>query len=435
VSFSGKIADLFIDFAVRGAENVKAAFAEMKQGLDELREAANIVGGHLKANLFTSLQLISQEMANGLIPHIEETTSSLLREFAAMKGLTAAQAENLRRLIDHHGRLSEFQEKLESVSGSLKGLASVGRTVFAGLTSTLGGFVTAGLATSAMGEMLTFRMGVLSRTLAGLFRPEIERVINAVKSVTSWFNGLSNAQRANIVHWAEAAFAAAGIAIIMPKIVAGITAVVAGVKGLTAALIGLETGTGLGAIVAGVTAIASAITALAIGTETGRNAFSKLWEAIQPVWDMLKEVGGALWDAFSPAFEILGDIVSVVADVGGAILKAFGPAVQGVLWVVKKALEGIAWVIRQMKEGLESLLGIHRKPHQEQEEDRGPLAPSVGGIGSITAAWDRIAQASIRTDSLKGTPEETLEVLREIRDDQRDGNNRLGRLNGAFAGS
>jgi len=63
----------------------------------------------------------------------------------------------------------------------------------------LGGMVRQGIAASNVGQVLSFQMERLSRAIAGLFGPEIRKVIDLIGQFNTWLRQLTDQQRENIV--------------------------------------------------------------------------------------------------------------------------------------------------------------------------------------------------------------------------------------------
>src|SRR4029077_13881557 len=138
-------------------------------------------------------------------------------------------------------------EALKATIGSLKtelnkvqtGIDNLGRKAgiaFATLSGTVGGLVTAGAAGSAQMNYFTAQMERLSRGVASIFVPEMEKVIGLVQRAANWFQSLTGAPQRNIAQWIEGAAVALGVAMVLPKVAAGFTSVAVSIGEAAAAL-------------------------------------------------------------------------------------------------------------------------------------------------------------------------------------------------------
>ncbi len=219
--------------------------------------------------------------------------------------------------------LGQVHENLKQVQSGAEQVGRVAIRAFGVASLALGGFVKAGVSASAIGEVLRFEMDRLSRTIAGLFRPEIEAVITAVRSATDWFRNLTDQQRENIVQWVKAAAAGLAVAIIIPKIIAGVAALTAGLRALTVAM----ASTGIGAILPILGAVATAMAGIAVGTEVAENGFGGLFAALKPVFDTFMQFATQIAEAFKP-------VLDVVVNVFKAIWQAIQPVIPALMEMV-----------------------------------------------------------------------------------------------------
>lgn len=355
-------------------------------------------------------------------------------------------------IVKGAGELVEACDKaLVHLSGIKTGMDVIGRQATIGMaaaTASLGGFIRAGMAGTAMSQQLGFQMERLSRSIAGLFAPELNKAIALVRQLSEWMRNLSDVQRANIVRWIEAAGAAAAVAIILPRIVAGIQATITAVRTLTAAIIAGE------AIISGgilplVGAFVSALAALVVGTEVGRRGLGSFWDVIQRVGATLAQVlepaiegiatiVGRLTSVFDqmagpiaeavgevlatlkPLLDMMPEIYQAVGDFMVAGLKAAAMALIGfltiirpfasfvvqvatVLWnVMIPAFKAWAFILEKIARLLAFITG-KKMPTEEPgkvqgpdtKKNRGPLAPAAGGFENVDAVYNRIAQASV----------------------------------------
>lgn len=345
------LATLFVEFAVKNSEAVSTAVRGIGDQLRTLQSSVNALG------------------------------AAVAEKFDAMARSAKQAADSLGPL--HSG----FQQLTDIINTGLQ---------FA--IGTIGGFVTAGLAASAMGQALTFQMERLALAVAGVFGPELLKVVELVGQFTDWLNSLSDAQKQSIAYWVEGAAAALGVALVFPKVVAATQAVIGAVQALTVAITTGLSATGIGALLPLVGFLIEAFTLLFVGTESGRNALGKLWEAFKPIVDVMGEivsaVGAVVTDAFAALADALATLmqalspaVSLLVKVGAAIVKALLIPFQLLAKAVRVVVEGLAW------------LAGAKSPFTKEESDkqirRGSLAPRGGGPFNIGELYNQIAARSV----------------------------------------
>lgn len=379
--------------------------------------------------------------------------ADLFIEFAT-KGLTAVL-----------GQIDSVQKSLQGFQTGADAAGKVATYAFATATASVGGFVRAGMQGTAVGEMLSFRMGELSRNIAGLFRPEIEKAISLVQSAVNWFRSLSDAQRANIARWIEAGIAGLFVATVFPRITAAIISVVTAIKTATAA------GAGLLGWLPLIGMLATAFVGMAVSGIIARDGLGGLWEMLQPLIDGLSRLAATLSRALMPVFEALVPVLTVVVDVLSLIVSGVATIVGWVenltdalgvnilQWltmtgVILGALKFIPWLISALAAITSAIIrktivqivdnaiaskGVSlirdlaiagaaygaakmlvpepddkdkKKGKGDAKGSRSELAPSVGGFEAPEAAYLRIAQASAKI-GMPDYPKQQFEATQE----------------------
>jgi hypothetical protein len=279
----------------------------------------------------------------------------------------------------------------------------------------LGGYVAAGLAASSMGQVLGFQLELLSRTIAGLFAPELMKGISLIQQLTTWLQNLSDENKASVAHWLEGAAAAFAAGIAFTKVTAIIGVVISGVKALATAIVTGLASTGIGALLPLLGLLVQGFTALVVGTEGGRNALSALWEAFKPIGKVIGEVvsmvGGVLGDVFKEIGNIFKSLMPLLAPVLDFFVKMARVIVSIVLAPLKALAAVLGWVAR----GIASITGIKLDEAKPAEGSRGPLAPRSGGIEGIEKQWERFATAAVGMTMGKTPQEITNEKLDEVK--------------------
>jgi hypothetical protein len=359
---------------------------------------------------------------------------------------------------------------LESKLASVSRLTDVAKLGFTTLTSTVGGFVTAGLLGTTHAEQLGQAMQNLSREIAGIFLPVIEKVIDGIKKVTSWFEHLSGHQQDQIMRWTAAAGAALLVVAIFPKVVTGVTAVIGAVRALTAALAtaGAVTGVasgGLTTILGIVATLVAAFIGFGAASEEGFGSLSKLIEPIQaafekitnaaaPLFSSLDKIGDlftrlvdsavgpltlvmnnlaevitlvvnvlvVLQSILSPVGELIMQLISFVTELASKVVSFLAPAFEAVVAPLKQAnalLERLGLLASSQSKSTKS------EPHRRTEG-------TGGQFEDVQATFRRIQSAVLKSDT-KRIDERQLETLGEINTSVRDVEAAIERLHPAVA--
>ncbi len=156
-----------------------------------------------------------------------------------------------------------------------RGAQAVGRAAsraFTLATASITGFVTAGLAGTAEGEHLRFQFSELSREIAGVFLPVIEKITAGVRQLVGWFRALSGEQQDQIMKWSLIGLGVLAVAKVLPLVITGL-------KALTFA--GLAAGKALAflyahPVLAGLAALAAAIAYIVEKLLSAEGAAAKL---------------------------------------------------------------------------------------------------------------------------------------------------------------
>lgn len=354
---------------------------------------------------------------------------------------------------DVAGAMSKVKEGLAGVQVSVSKLDMVFQAVIGRIVAQIEGFARAGLSASAVGQALDFQMERLSRTIAGLFGPEIRKAIDLVAQLNHWIEGLSEKQKANVAHWVEGGAVALAFAAVLPQVVAGATAAAAAIETLTVVL---ATGEATLGDWAGLVAVlAGGMTALGAGAIVGQGGLGALWETLKPLLATLQEAGGKIMAAFAPLLDTfqrvfqaflplvdaVGDMAGAVAELLAPIFEALGEAailvmnvvegivrlatvvVQVVTAILKPIIDLVTWLLSKLNDLMAWLEGraLNAKPKAAEEHGgRGALAPRAGGPESVEAIWTRLAQASVMGTAGKSDAQKQLDKMQEQIDAQHE---------------
>jgi len=413
------LTDLAIQFSVQGLDEVRKAIESTKSSLGSVTTAIQAVGAAsgfpdarkaveaLKSSL-NALEKASKAFWGALSlvgAGIQTVGSAAARVFPQIASFLGAVGE---KAADVGKKVGNFAGWVAG-SRSFDDLARAANLATGALGAVVGQvklFALAGLAASVQGQILNQWLGQLSLAIGGLFKPEIEAVIDLIGDLVNWITNLSDEQAESIARWAEAAAAALAVAVVFPRVASAIGVVITAVRALTAAIVTGLSSTGIGALLPLIGLLLGGLTALVVGTETGRNALSALAEAFKPVSAALWDLGKAVYEALEPLFSVIGKLASKILDV--------------LAWALNKLAQGIralAWLVRQLGEAIGWLTGTSAAsaptPAEKEKPDRKPLPRRGGGFEAVEQTFRRIAMASIAGP---GTRQRTNELLEQVRD-------------------
>lgn len=200
----GKLGELFVEFSTKNADQAKAAIREL--GYELQKDEAGAVS---------------------LAKAFAET-------FYRVGGGATVATRDIDKLAAGTGKAGEAAKKAGGeYDKAMKIVRSFANTFAAG-TAVITGFVTAGMAGTLEGNRMTLAWQQLSREIAAVFLPVIQKVMDVLFSAVNWFRGLSEgAQNLALgVLGAAAAFGVllkAAVAAMAHPLVAGFVAIAAAI--------------------------------------------------------------------------------------------------------------------------------------------------------------------------------------------------------------
>lgn len=360
-------------------------------------------------------------------------------EFSA-KGIKPVQDAMQAVATRAQGATRAFEGLALAGQAAQSALSKVAATV--GLTSvSLTGLIAAGVASSSVGQVLTFQMERLARTLAGFMGPELRKITELLGKLINWMDQLGHATKRNIAHWIQAGGVFSGMSLIFASLTAG-AAAFAGAIGTALG------GPALGAVFATITTVLGAVlgtfVSITAAAATVQGGLQRLWEIIKPLIDTLKEAGAKMAVAFEPLLPELEEIfrsfidglipavrsfAATLIDLAPTIIEcvralaAFAQMCVRVLEVWEKMSRHLRNFLLPELRLFAMLMGKLRdngvlpepesRPPSTMSGSTSTLPPRLGGMESITAAWDRIAQMSIAATVGKSPAEITNDKLDE----------------------
>lgn len=284
--------------------------------------------------------------------------------------------------------MNDVQKQLAAISAGVNTVGPLMTNVLGVARSHLEGFARAGIANTTVGWVWSFQLERISRQIAGLFMPAIRQAVEYTRQMADWLQKLTGKQQENIGRWIAAGAAALTVAVVLPKVIAGVEALILSVRGLTVAFATLDISSGIGAILPIVAGLATAIAALAVGSEVGRQGLGGLWDAVKPMIDGLGELVGQFYQTVEPITAQLAGVFETVLTALGKMVPFISQAVQSLSQGVMKGFAGLVSGAQAVAQAFALIWQVS-----------GPLMPrlgaAVGGIihtlgvlgGHLTAIW------------------------------------------------
>ena len=230
----------------------------------------NQLGGEIKGGLLLSTELLRRSMAGGLEPVLQRLQLRQVALIAKTEGWGNAQKRAVATGLTWVNNISKIEENLKRVSDAMKPLGDMATKVFAAGTAAILGMSAA--ASPQAFNTLTGSFRLLSMEIGNSFTPYILRASLAIQQAARWVRGLNKETTDSIVKWFVWGTAIAGVVMILPKLVAGLAAVVSVGKTLAT----LFTLLAANPLVLAISLISAALFGMAIAAKTAVDAISEL---------------------------------------------------------------------------------------------------------------------------------------------------------------
>ena len=245
-------------------------------------------------------------------------------------------------------------ESISAVQKATQSFVNQAAAAFDQAKAGLMAWVTAGVAASSAGQVLSFQMEALSRNVAGLFGPEIQKVTDLVQNLTTWIRGLSDEQRENIAQWIMGAAVGGTVAAILPKIVAGVQAATIGVKALTVAL----ASSGWGAIVPIAGAAVTALAGLGAAADVAENGIGGFLSGMADAFAGVQEIFTSLLPAFQPILDLAAEVWASLVPLFAGLAEMVAGFMVRTLPLVEQVLRPLMQVLFQLAEAAMPFIDI-----------------------------------------------------------------------------
>jgi hypothetical protein len=373
MALSFNLADLFVTFVSKGVDDLHRAISSLNANLAGVKnnadavwksveksedwlkkfgEAAGRVGGAARIHFETLEKLVRRTFGSAMKESVDQANEQMTRFLSFEFGLSARQDSYLRGLLTTYVKLTQAQQGLQAALEKVNAAAQYLQSTIGRGLSVLGGFVAAGIASSNTGEILANRLGFLSRTIAGLFQPEIQAVIRWIERLNTWLQSLTEQQKESLVWWIKVAAGVVFFSYALPAAIGLTLQMVTAAKMLTSAFLFLGGSQVIGAI-------------------------------------------GTLINAIR-ALTITQIVMQAVAGPAGWLALAAGILI---------AAGAVGTYIAMTKDATAATDSLTKR---KDTVGRGPLAPRGSAFESLQSAWERIARSTIG-----GGYDEGLELQRQ----------------------
>jgi len=348
------------DPADKSLGKISGALGQIQSDIDRVTAAAKASGSAVDERLAAAARIYQKAAKEQMAPAAKAATDEIVKQVAALKGIDEAQAK---ALLNWEVGMGRARGGLEKLQGSLQVVGQAATIGFATATAALGGFITAGIAASSYGQIISYQMGELSRQITALFMPAIQAAVNGLMEVVQWFRSLSGVQQDAIAKWLMIGVATLGVLAILPRLVTGLGAVTGGFRLLITTL---TTFLGpIGGIISILGLVAGAFMAVkASGDESG-GGLGAFWASLQPIIAGIGPVISALGTMLAPVFELLGGMLK---DLMGSVMALVKPlqdslapimnALGAVLQAVFASLQVVAGAFSVLLEVLNPILSL-----------------------------------------------------------------------------
>ncbi len=428
------LASQSVEFTLKGLDIVKAAMDQVRGGLGlieqqtkTLNQATDGVLRGLANRLIDakgSAMALRAALESGAYQQFAQQLAQVNREVEKL-GKQAAWEDQVAKLGKFRAYLMAAHERVTALASGLTDLArsamqratsaaanlaervqatpaAIGAAVagFQMLTSAVRGWVNAGLAGTAQGNLLAAQFQLMSREIASVFVPTIQLVTRGIQALTDWFRNLTGPQQRMIEHFVQAAgvivlvnqglgrlsgavlsfaqatvggmVSAAGaiLTTLVPAIGTLVTSIVTG-SGIASAALGVATA-GISVLVGLAGAAVSALVSLglagatmgagiAVGTSAGRSALGGLLDSLRPLAQALAQLGSRLQQSLAPVLAQLGDsfggIITRLAGVVVSLSQRAAPVLEQLVAMLGRAGGAVARMVDGLDVGALEDLG------------------------------------------------------------------------------
>jgi hypothetical protein len=305
---------MWVEFQEKGFNTAVGVMTQFQKRLDETNKSAELLKKALDSGAYAK---VSQQVAaaNAQLDQLNARARQIDLEarFGKIGAMAILAKEKSGQLFD------VIRQGVALVAGP----AAIG---FGILTGTIMGFVRAGLDGSVQGYRLNLMFSMLSKEIAGVFLPVVERVTDWIQSAVGWFQRLTGQQQAMLRVTTLVAAGVLGVTVAVGGLIIAGIGLTSTILSMAAAMTALDiTLAGIpiliGVVVTGLAAIGVGTTAAAGGLyvmgQRGASIMEKLQNAAQGLWDKMKpiiEIGMSWARIFGSIYDIANRLREAVVS-------------------------------------------------------------------------------------------------------------------------
>lgn len=384
---------------VQGAKLMAGGLSAVGAAVGQLGAKLDALSGHAQAATKATAGAVDRLHAS-VNQHAADMQMAIGAVVLAVNKLTLAVTSSAQKTKE---KTAEAKKPVDDLGASFTHLGQMVNVALGAGVASIGGFIRQGMALSVTGQIMQIHMERLALAMSGLFRPEINKVIQGIERLTSWLANLSDRQREHIAGWLKAGAAALVMGLALPRVFAGVQALIGGFRALGAAISGSLASTGIGALLPLIGLAVQGITMLLVGTEGGRAALARMGEACARLGRVLGDLAEKLH--LQDALEGVGAGIGVLVDATAEWVKQLTKAIE--LLDKITAGKGSTLLGDAIKASITPFGGmLNQDTKKKKPPDRSSDLHRAGGFENIEDTYRRVALAASKVGSAGKSPEE-----------------------------
>lgn len=297
-------------------QKIIGEMARVRRPFTQMQRALNQIGGEMTQGLQLTGTAMKRAVSREMEPQMVRLQSLMARQVAQMRGLGPAGTRAFEWAIKSSTAIGKFQFGLARVQEGLGPFLGMATRGFYALTGATVGWVTAGLRGTQEGAYLAQIFARISREVAGIFMPAVQRLTDWMLKLLGKMEQLTGAQQDQIFGWVKMAAGVLGFGLVADKALKVTSAMAGAMQGLIA--LGIELNVVTGGLFIVIGGLVAGMAAWAVGTQAGREQMVRLGKAVLGLVDRLKELGlrllARLGPTLSSLFKKITDLVIWLAE-------------------------------------------------------------------------------------------------------------------------
>lgn len=174
---------------------------KMRRPITVMQRDFNRLGGEMTKGLNVLGTVFQHAIGKQMEPQLRVLQRDMIDHIAKLRGWGPATTGAVKGIVAIHSELGKWQKRQELINTLFGQFFDSAKKGFYLLTGSVMGFVAAGLRGTQEGNALAYRFQLLSQQIAAIFLPIIDKVIDYLGRIVSWFQNLSGEQQDNIRKW------------------------------------------------------------------------------------------------------------------------------------------------------------------------------------------------------------------------------------------